>query len=171
MANNSGELIVNEITRCHGVKTMRKAIDFWRRMCRENPLLKQWLGRDYSDYSRNDAEQSIKVTLDMLSDTTRYEVMFDKMLRTIPMQPLQHAREQGACGMAFLHYAAQFGSTQSLEAILALYPESERLQALIVQDIEERTGLHYAAISGNVESIKLILALSRARTLAGHECA
>ena len=80
-------LIENEITRDHGVETMEEAIDFWRQLCQENPLLKQWLERDCSSSSSNDAEQSIQVTHDMLADATLYKVMFAKMLRTIPIQP------------------------------------------------------------------------------------
>ncbi len=161
------QLIENEITRDHGVKTMEEAISFWRQLYRENPIiLKQWLERDYSS-SSNDAEKVIRVTHDMLADATRgrgpvpYDVMLGKMLRTIPTQAkrFQQLREQDIDGRTLLHYAGESGCLESLKAILAIYPESERIQAVSVEDVEKRTVLHCAALSGNAKSIKLILAL------------
>ncbi len=57
-------VIENEITRYHGAHTMKEAIDFWQEVCRENPLLKQWLERDGSCSSTG---ESIKITHEMLS--------------------------------------------------------------------------------------------------------
>ena len=46
-----------------------------------------------------------------------------------------------------------------IETILALYPESERLQAVSTQDQHERTVLHCALYSNKVECIKAVLSI------------
>ncbi|WP_133134401.1 ankyrin repeat domain-containing protein, partial [Legionella santicrucis] len=58
-------------------------------------------------------------------------------------------------GETALHYAAY--NPKILKAILALYPENKRLEAVKVENKGGETVLHYAAM--NAESLKVILAL------------
>ncbi len=146
-------LIENEITRHHGVKTMQQAIDFWRKVFRDDRL-KRWLKRD------GDTTGLIKVTQEMLSTAVTYEVMLSKMLRTVPTQLGRLQLVSRKCewtGEIVLHCAAYSGNLQSLETILAVYPEAERLRAVNVQDDDGWIALHCAAQSGNFESIQTIL--------------
>ncbi len=148
-------LIENEITRYHGVNTMKEAIDFWRLVCHRYPLLKQWLGRDGSN-----CVESITVTRYMLSDAALYEVMLAKMLRTVPTQPERLQLVSRKCawtGETVLHCAAYSGNPESIRLILALYPETELLRIVNVQDDYGWVALHCAARSGNFESIETIL--------------
>ncbi|KTD57029.1 Ankyrin repeat protein [Legionella santicrucis] len=58
-------------------------------------------------------------------------------------------------GTTVLHLAAD--NSKILKAILALYPETQRLEAVKVKNEYDQTVLHYAAT--NAESLKVILAL------------
>ena len=145
-------LIENELTRNHGVQTMEKALDFWRKMCHRYSMLKPWLERDSNS-------KSMKITIFNLLDASRYEVMLGKMLRAVPTQSerLQLLSEKDAHGRTLLHNTAISGHFKSLKTILSVYPESERLRAVNVQDCKGWTVLHCAALSGNFESIQTIL--------------
>ena len=148
-------LIENEITRNHQVWTIEEGMEFWREVCRDSLLIQSWLGRTNA--------KPIQVTRYMLSDASRYEVMFAKMLRAIPTQleRLQLVSKKCArTGETVLHGVATSGNLESLKAILTVFPEqSERLRAVEITDMEARTVLHCAASSGNSESIQLILSL------------
>ncbi len=143
--------IENEITRSREVNTKEEAIAFCRMVYRR-PLLRQWLERDY---------ESIQVSREMLSIATRYEVMLAKMLRTVPTdsEQSQLLSEQGPLGRTLLYSVAESGNSESLKAILALYPESERSKVVSRKDGYGWTVLHCAARTGNPESIQFLLAL------------
>ncbi len=112
-------LIEREITRNHKCDSIEEAIDFWRKVHRK-PHLKQWLLRDKS----TTVESSI-VTRGMLSRAVNYEVMFAKMLRTVPESDrLQAVSEKGPFGMTLLHQASLLGKLDCIKMILPLYPES-----------------------------------------------
>ena len=152
-------LIENEITRNHGVKTMKEAIEYWRNVCRSKSLLKRWLERD--SCSSTTAE-SIKVTHDMLSCALPYEVMFSKMLRTVStkLEQLKLVNEKSKFGKTILHEATTKSChLESMKLILALLPEPERLKAVDMRNNNGWTALHYAAQSGNTDSLKTILAV------------
>ncbi len=159
-------LIEHEATRYHGVETMDEVIEFWRKIYRGRPLLKRWLERDYSSSSNsnrtNSTAESMQVTRNMVSDALPYEVMFVKMLRTVPTESerLQLVSERDSLGMTLLHRAAWTNRIECIKVILALYPdEAERLQAVKGRDTFRWTVLHYAASSGNPDLIQLILVL------------
>ncbi len=146
-------LIENEITRYHGVKTLKEAIVFWRNLCRRH-LLKEWLERDGTE-----SITVTTVTRFMFSDALSYEVMLDKMLKFVQTdsERAQLLSEQGPFGRTLLYRVAESGNPESLKAILALYPESERSKVVSRKDRYGWTALHYSA--GSVESLKIILAL------------
>ena len=134
------QLIENEVTRYHGVRTMQEAIHFWRYIFGK-PSLKRWLRRGSNSSNSNGATDSITVTRYMLSDASRYEVMLAKMLRAVPTQSerLQLVSELGSFGRTLLYRVAESGNTESLKAVLAIHPESEHLSAtplIILQDEE-----------------------------------
>ncbi len=74
------QLIENELTRCHGVQTIKKAKSLWRKVYR-NSLLKRWMNRNDTT-----TDEPIRVTRQMLSETVFqcFEVMFHKILRAAP---------------------------------------------------------------------------------------
>ncbi len=142
--------IESEITRQHGVDTMEEAIDFLRNIYRWSSF-KRWLQRDY---------QSILVSKGMLSFATLYEVMLAKMLRTVPTESERYqlvSEKDKHGGGTLLHYVTRSRNPESIRTVLALYPESEHLNALSLQDNDGRTVLHCAVIYSHVESTKLIL--------------
>ena len=147
-------LIENEITRYHGVQTIKEAITFWRGVCR-HPVLKQWLERDEI------AAESIQVTRNTLPFALPYEVILTKMLQTIPTESerLQIVSGQGPFGKTLLHLAAESDKPVAIKTIIALCPESERLQAVSMHNSYGWTALHCAAESGNHEAVKFILSL------------
>ncbi len=129
--------IENEITRYHGVDTMEEAIVFCRKLYRR-PLLRRWLERDY---------EPIQVSI-----ATRYEVMLAKMLRVVPTESERYqlvSEKDKPGGGALLHDAAKLGNPESIRTVLALYPESERLQVLDLEDNYGETALYCAALLGN----------------------
>ncbi len=144
-------LIEHEITRNHKCDSIEEAIDFWRKVHRK-PHLKQWLSRDRSTV------ESIRVNRNMLSRAVSYEVMFAKMLRTVPESDrLPVVSEKGPYGMTMLHQAALLGKLDCIKMILPLYPESElRLHAVSRRDKGGRTVLHCSVISSDIETIKHI---------------
>ncbi len=149
-------LIENEITRDHGLSTMKEAIGFWRMVLREKPSLREWLEREDSGAA------SIRVTQGMLSAAIPYEAMFVKMLRNLGTETEQLqlvSKANGWTRMSILHRVASSGSVECLKAIIAIHPESERLQVAKRQNINGQDALHLAAQSGNAASIKLILDL------------
>ena len=154
------QLIENEVTRYHGVRTMQEAIHFWRYIFGK-PSLKRWLRRGSNSSNSNGATDSITVTRYMLSDASRYEVMLAKMLRAVPTQSerLQLVSELGPFGRTLLYRVAESGNTESLKAVLAIHPESEHLKVVSREDEHGWTILHCAAYSGNAESIRFLLAL------------
>ncbi len=167
-------LIENEITRSRGVDTKEEAIVFLRNIYRW-PLLKLWLERDYGCTNGTTTTTEIKVTRHMLTHAVPYEVMLSKMLRAVPTQlerlelvknewrgvtVLPHLRAVwDQRKQTILHRAASSGNHESLKTVLALFPESERLQVVSMQDSKGRTVLHFAAESGNSDSIKTLLSL------------
>ncbi len=145
--------IENEITRSHGVKTMGEAIAFLGEIYHKF-LLKRWLERD--------SDCTTTVTQAMLSCALPYEVMFSKMLRTVPTKlgQLKLVNEQSKWGgRTILHDAIKSDHLESLKLILALSPESECLLAMDLKDNKGCTALHYAAQSNNSQSIQLLLAV------------
>ncbi len=52
-------------------------------------------------------------------------------------------------GKTALHYAVQYGYRELIRSILVLLPEAQRMQAVCVQDDEERSILHSAGIQDN----------------------
>ncbi len=104
-------LIENEITRSHGVQTMEEAIEYWGNVCRSKSLSKRWLERD----SGCTTAESIKVTQTMLSCALPYEVMFAKMLRTVPskLEQLKLVNEKSKFGRTLLHDATKSGHLES----------------------------------------------------------
>lgn len=144
-------LIENEITRNHQVSTMEEAIHFLKRVC-QRPLLRQWI-------AGNRTGQSISLTRQLLFEAVCYDVMLVKMLRAIPesfrSQFLNHQRNEFESTL--LHRAALSDNPESIKALLAFYPESQRIQALSEKDRSGSTVLHCAAISGNTETIQTVL--------------
>ncbi len=62
-------------------------------------------------------------------------------------------------GETVLLFAARDGNFEIFKFILSLFPESQRLQAVSVQDREGCTALHHAAISNRMEWIDTILSI------------
>ncbi len=58
-----------------------------------------------------------------------------------------------------MHFAARSGKFESIETILALYPEAEHLQALTMTTHYGETVLHLVANSNKIEGIKATLSL------------
>lgn len=120
-------------------------------------VLKRWLERDGST-----AASMIHIK-DMLFEALRYEVMLEKMLRTLPEpERFKFVNEQNRYGWTVLQGAALWGNIASFETILALYPEPQRKQALCTHVEEQRTLLHCVTNrgdSGDSEFIHKILAL------------
>ena len=148
-------LIENELTRCHGVQTIKKATSLWRKVYR-NSLLKRWMNRNDTT-----TDEPIRVTRQMLSETVYhcFEVMFHKMLRAVPeFECLRMVSDPGDNGWPLIHSVVSSGNSEAIRAILDHCPESERSQVATFQDnYLNRTVLHCAAESGNIECIKLIL--------------
>ena len=150
--------IENEVTRTPKCYTMEEIIYFLRELYRgESPSwLKRWLKRDDDDHA-------ITVTRDMLSEAVvlRYEVMVDKMLRTVPLSQLfPMVRERDHKGEIMLHLAARSGKIECTATILdRLYPERERLRAVSTANQYGETVLHCAAQSSNIECFNKVLSI------------
>ncbi len=143
------QLIENEITRNHGVKTMEQAIVFWRELQEEHRQSSQWTGITKTT-----------VMLDMLFDAAcrNCEVMLVKMLHSVPQsERLRLVKEKDEIDRTLLHYAADSGNVEVVMTILNLYPESERLGAVCLKDQNGRNAFHCAAYSGNHNLIKWLL--------------
>ncbi len=147
------QLIENEITRNHGVSSLEEAIHFLKRVY-QKPLLRQWIAGERTD-------KSISLTRQLLFEAVCYDVMIAKMLRASPesfrSQFLNHQRNEFESTL--LHRAALSDNPESIKAILAFYPESQRIQALSAKDRSGSTVLHCAAISGNTKTIQTVLSV------------
>ena len=145
--------IENEMTHYHSVRTMEEAITFCRNAYRSS-FLRQWLERDSTE-----AATALLLSEDSNFEATTYEIMISKMLLTLPeSQRLKLVCRQDTCdrrGETVLHRVAN--CPQSLQLILSLLPESQRLQALSRENHYGHVVLHSAAYSGNVDSIRLVL--------------
>ena len=152
-------LIENELTRHHRhVKTVNEAIDFWKRVY-YNLWLKQWF---VCGSIVIESEEMMARKEDVMYEAVRYEVMLDKMLRTIPesqranivIQPLTSRRP-------ILHSAARAGYHDSIHTILSLVPAAERLRIVSepCSSLDKSTVLHLAAASGNLECVRTMVAL------------
>ncbi len=86
----------------------------------------------------------------MLSDAAPYEVMLSKMLRTVPEPKLRllSVNENVIRGQTPLQCIAGSGNVASIKTVLNLYPESEWLQVVDLEDNSRRTVLHHVAESG-----------------------
>ncbi len=153
--------------RNHGVQTMEEAIALLRKayetevvlihgcyIRRNDNRVRIWL-------NRSDHTLLHPITSDMLSDAAPYEVMLSKMLRTAPEPKLLllSVNEKVIRGQTPLHCVARSGNVASIKTVLNLYPKSEWLQVVNLEDNSKRAVLHYVAESGNVESLKFILSL------------
>ncbi len=154
------QLIEDELaTQNPGVHTLEEAIAFWKNLYDVYPLWRQWLERNH--------ESVTVVTRDMLSGAViqRYDVMFAKMLRTVPAsEHIQMVSQHESYDTTLLHCAARSGNLNSINTacintILALYPESEHLQAVLTLDWHQKTVFHFAASSGNLQCINALLDL------------
>ncbi len=156
-------LIENEMTRDHGVKTKEDAIAFWNFVRSDYSLLTEWLDRDYCSVAADadaDASEPITVTREMLAEAVRYEVMFVKMLRTLPRSEQVHiVCEPNNLGVTTLHAAAFSGNIQTVKTILSFYPECQHLHLVSKRDDYGRTVLHHTADSGSVKMIQFLLGL------------
>ncbi len=118
-------LIDNEITRNHQVFTLEEAIHFLKRVC-QKPLLRQWIAGVRIG-------QSIGLTRQLLFEAVCYDVMLVKMLRATPesfrSQFLNH-HQRNEFESTLLHRAALSDNPESIKAILAFYPESQRFSGL-----------------------------------------
>lgn len=144
------QLIDNELTRSHQVRTVDEAIGLWKQVY-DQPLLKQWVT----------ATESIVPTRDMLSEAKWYDVMLGKMLQAIPeSQRLYLVSEQDAYGWTLLHKIAFSGNVDSVRAIIRHYPASQYWQVVTMCDRNERkTVLHVAASADCTEMIEFLLGL------------
>ncbi len=100
-------LIENEITRDHRIQTKEDAIALWKRVRSScSSLLKPWLDRNCTAT----AATAVNVTRDMLVEAASYEVMFAKMLRTIPQSELEQILNQVEEDYTFHYHAIQSDS-------------------------------------------------------------
>ncbi len=90
-----------------------------------------------------------------------YEVMFGKMLRTVPeSKRLSVVTQKTFFGDSVLFCAADSNNPQLIKHIFTLLPRSQRLQAVQVQRVfraEEDSVLDHASRRKNFESIRFIL--------------
>ncbi len=140
-------LIENEITLYHGVQTKEEAITFLKVVFESLPL-RDWLNHDNST-----------ATVVTLSASVRYEVMFAKMLRSVPpSQRWKITLKKDEFGKSVLHHAAQSGKLESVKRVLAFY-ESQYLKAISTKDNFGRSVLTCAAQGGNHKTIEFLLTI------------
>ncbi len=159
------QLIENELTRNrHGVQSMEEAREFWRKVCRGDPLLRRWLKRDGTIVEST----SIIVTREMLRAAVSYDVMLAKMLQRVMGHSgaeclLHTVNEPDESQSILLHHAARVGNAASIRAIVALYPSprdqsaEQYMEILNQRDKCGWTALHFVAASADIDAVSTVL--------------
>ncbi len=123
-------------------------------MVKKHCLLKQWLVRDGKESIR------VRVTGEMAKLVIKrsFTVMLVKMLLTVPeSERLKFVSEQEYYGMTLLHHAAKSGNIDAIKAILNVYPVSDHLLVVNLQDKFKRTVLQNQATSSPWNSFGLFI--------------
>ncbi len=134
---------------------MEDAIAFWRETCR-NPVLRPWLRREST-------AAAIKLTRLMMSEAVHYDVMFRKMVHSIPKARRLHVLRQvdQATGDNLFHCAVSSGNIDTIKTVFACctHKSSAYMGVVMAQNQSGRNVLHVAAQAGDHETIEFIFSL------------